>query len=74
MFYDLQNESDILENYSPNPVLNEYNHMIYMALSEFFFDSGLYSYFKAGVFRMHIANERVRLHTGIFYIKEKDLE
>ncbi|XP_053491753.1 phospholipid transfer protein [Ictalurus furcatus] len=59
MFYDLQNESDILENYSPNPVLNEYNHMIYMALSEYFFDSGLYSYFKAGVFRMHIANERM---------------
>ncbi|KAK2857825.1 hypothetical protein Q7C36_005744 [Tachysurus vachellii] len=59
MFYNLQNKDDILENYSVNPVLNEYNRMIYMALSEYFFDSGLYSYFKGGVFRMHIANERM---------------
>ncbi|KAI5619568.1 phospholipid transfer protein precursor [Silurus asotus] len=58
MFYDLQNETDILENFSVNPVLNEYNRMIYMALSEYFFDSGLHSYFKGGVFRMHIVNER----------------
>ncbi|KAI5109058.1 phospholipid transfer protein precursor, partial [Silurus meridionalis] len=59
MFYDLQNETDILENFSVNPVLNEYNRMIYMALSEYFFDSGLHSYFKGGVFRMHIVNERM---------------
>lgn len=70
MFYDLKNENDTLENFSVNPVLNEYNRMTYMALSEYFFDSGLYSYFKGGVFRMHIANERVRLHTGIFWIEE----
>lgn len=66
MFYDLNNENETLENYSVNPVLNEYNRMIYMSLSEYFFDSGLHSYYKGGVFRMHIANERVRLHTGIF--------
>lgn len=60
MFYNLQNKDDILENYSVNPLLNKYNRMIYMALSEYFFDSGLYSYFKGGVFNMHIANERVR--------------
>ncbi|XP_060775333.1 phospholipid transfer protein [Neoarius graeffei] len=59
MFYDLQNENDILENYSVSPVLNEYNRMIYMVLSEYFFDSGLYSYFKGGVFKMHIVNERM---------------
>lgn len=60
MFYDLQDKNDTLENYSVNPVLNENNRMIYMALSEYFFDSGLHSYFKGGVFRMHIVNERVR--------------
>ncbi|KAK3556913.1 hypothetical protein QTP70_022414 [Hemibagrus guttatus] len=59
MFYNLQDKDDILENYSVNPLLNKYNRMIYMALSEYFFDSGLYSYFKGGVFRMHIANERM---------------
>lgn len=62
MFYGLQNENDILENYSVSPVLNEYNRMIYMVLSEYFFDSGLYSYFKGGVFKMHIVNEQVRLN------------
>ncbi|XP_053354699.1 phospholipid transfer protein [Clarias gariepinus] len=59
MFYELKNENDTLENYSANPVLNEYSRMIYMALSEYFFDSGLHSYFKGGVFRMHVANERM---------------
>ncbi|KAB5584003.1 hypothetical protein PHYPO_G00102370 [Pangasianodon hypophthalmus] len=59
MFHNLQNESDILENFSVNPVLNKYNRMIYMAISEYFFDSGLYSYFRGGVFRMHVVNERM---------------
>lgn len=66
MFYDLKNVNDTLENYSVTPVLKEYNHMIYMALSEYFFDSGLYSYFKGGVFRMHVVNEQVRLHIRLF--------
>uniref|UniRef100_A0AAR2M0L1 Phospholipid transfer protein n=1 Tax=Pygocentrus nattereri TaxID=42514 RepID=A0AAR2M0L1_PYGNA len=59
MFYDLQNEKDTLVNYAVNPVVREYDRMIYLALSEYFFDSGLYSYFKGGVFRMHISNDRM---------------
>lgn len=71
MFYDLHNENNSLENYSVNPVFTEYNRMIYMALSEYFFDSGLYSYFKGGVFRMHIANDRVRTHRKNNFISRK---
>lgn len=62
MFYDLKNENETLVNYAVNPVVREYDRMIYLALSEFFFDSGLFSYFKGGLFQMQIANERVRHH------------
>lgn len=60
MFYDLKNENDTLVNNAVNPVLREYDRMVYLALSEYFFDSGLYSYFKGGLFQTQIANERVR--------------
>ncbi len=66
MFYDLKNENDTLVNYAVNPVVREYDRMIYLALSEFFFDSGLFAYFKGGLFKMQIANERVRHHPTHF--------
>lgn len=59
MFYDLKNENETLVNYAVNPVVREYDRMIYLALSEFFFDSGLFAYFKGGLFKMQIANERM---------------
>ncbi|XP_016312845.1 phospholipid transfer protein-like [Sinocyclocheilus anshuiensis] len=59
MFYDLKNENEMLVNYAVNPIVREYDRMIYLALSEFFFDSGLFSYFKGGLFQMQIANERM---------------
>uniref|UniRef100_W5JZR7 Phospholipid transfer protein n=1 Tax=Astyanax mexicanus TaxID=7994 RepID=W5JZR7_ASTMX len=59
MFYNLHNLNDTLTNYAGNPVVREYDRMIYLALSEYFFDSALYSYFKGGVFTMHIANDRM---------------
>ncbi|XP_062852734.1 phospholipid transfer protein [Trichomycterus rosablanca] len=59
MFYNLQNINDTLENTAANPVIRKYDRMIYLVLSEYFFDSGLYSYYKGGVFRMHISNERM---------------
>uniref|UniRef100_A0A673J8J9 Phospholipid transfer protein-like n=1 Tax=Sinocyclocheilus rhinocerous TaxID=307959 RepID=A0A673J8J9_9TELE len=59
MFYDLKNENETLVNYAVNPIVREYDRMIYLALSEFFFDSGLFSYFKGGLFQMQIANERM---------------
>uniref|UniRef100_A0A673J8F4 Phospholipid transfer protein-like n=1 Tax=Sinocyclocheilus rhinocerous TaxID=307959 RepID=A0A673J8F4_9TELE len=39
MFYDLKNENETLVNYAVNPIVREYDRMIYLALSEFFFDS-----------------------------------
>ncbi|XP_051985497.1 phospholipid transfer protein-like isoform X1 [Xyrauchen texanus] len=59
MFYDLKNENDTIVNYAVNPVMSEYDRMIYLGLSEYFFDSGLYSYYKGGLFQMQIANGRM---------------
>lgn len=61
MFFELGNESNTLVNYAINPIVREYDRMVYLALSEYFFDSGLYSYYKAGIFQMNIANERVSM-------------
>ncbi|XP_036387452.1 phospholipid transfer protein [Megalops cyprinoides] len=59
MFYDLNNENDTMVNYAVYPVVREYDRMVYLALSEYFFDSGMYAYYKAGVFKMQIAHERM---------------
>ncbi len=59
MFFDLSNQNETLVNYAVDPVIREYDRMVYLALSEFFFDSGMYSYFKAGVFEFDIVNEKV---------------
>lgn len=59
MFFDLSQQNATLANYAVDPVIREYDRMIYLALSEFFFDSGMYSYYTAGIFQMHIVNERV---------------
>ncbi|KAG1963329.1 phospholipid transfer protein [Pimephales promelas] len=59
MFYSLKNENDTLVNYAVNPVVREYDRMVYLSLSEYFFDSGLFSYFKGGLFQTRIANERM---------------
>uniref|UniRef100_A0A8C7CJ37 Phospholipid transfer protein n=1 Tax=Oncorhynchus kisutch TaxID=8019 RepID=A0A8C7CJ37_ONCKI len=59
MFFELGNENNTLVNYAVNPIVREYDRMVYLGLSEYFFDSGLYSYYKAGIFQMNIANERM---------------
>ncbi|XP_076025467.1 phospholipid transfer protein [Genypterus blacodes] len=59
MFFELANENNTLLNSAVDPVIREYNRMVYLALSEFFFDSGMFSYFKAGIFQMDIVNERM---------------
>uniref|UniRef100_A0A8C1CDM6 Phospholipid transfer protein n=1 Tax=Cyprinus carpio carpio TaxID=630221 RepID=A0A8C1CDM6_CYPCA len=56
MFYDLKNENETLVNNAVNPVLREYDRMVYLALSEYFFDSGLYSYFKGGLQKQLLLN------------------
>uniref|UniRef100_A0A669DU75 Phospholipid transfer protein n=1 Tax=Oreochromis niloticus TaxID=8128 RepID=A0A669DU75_ORENI len=59
MFFDLSHQNISLVNYAVEPVIKEYDRMVYLALSEFFFDSGLFSYYTAGVFQMHIVNEKM---------------
>ncbi|XP_068451433.1 phospholipid transfer protein [Clinocottus analis] len=59
MFYDLSNPNDTLVNYAVDPVIREYDRMVYLALSEYFFDSMLYSYYKAGIFQIYIVNEKM---------------
>lgn len=59
MFFDLSHPNDTLVNYAVDPVIREYDRMVYLALSEFFFDSGMFSYYKAGIFQMHIVNEKM---------------
>lgn len=59
MFFDLSNQNQPLVNYAVEPVIREYDRMVYLALSEFFFDSGMFAYYSAGIFQMHIVNEKV---------------
>ncbi|XP_049895328.1 phospholipid transfer protein isoform X2 [Epinephelus moara] len=59
MFFDLSDPNDTLANYAVDPVIREYDRMVYLALSEFFFDSGMFSYYKAGIFQIHIVNEKM---------------
>ncbi|XP_041813322.1 phospholipid transfer protein [Chelmon rostratus] len=59
MFFDLSNPNDTLVNYAVDPVIREYDRMVYLALSEFFFDSGMFSYYRAGIFQTHIVNEKM---------------
>uniref|UniRef100_A0A7N8XQ15 Phospholipid transfer protein n=1 Tax=Mastacembelus armatus TaxID=205130 RepID=A0A7N8XQ15_9TELE len=59
MFFDLSHQNDTLVNYAVDPVIREYDRMVYLALSEFFFDSGMFSYHTAGIFQMDIVNEKM---------------
>lgn len=73
MFFELGNENHTLKNSAVDPVIREYNRMVYLALSEFFFDSGMFSYFKAGIFQMDIVNERVRMPRNPSVILDHEL-
>ncbi|KAJ8259283.1 hypothetical protein COCON_G00182950 [Conger conger] len=59
MYYDRRNENDTIVNYAVPPVIREYDRMVYMALSEYFFDSGFHAYYKAKVFEMLITHEKM---------------
>uniref|UniRef100_A0A8C7Z1J6 Phospholipid transfer protein n=1 Tax=Oryzias sinensis TaxID=183150 RepID=A0A8C7Z1J6_9TELE len=59
MFFDLSHQNLTLVNYAVDPIIREYDRMVYLALSEFFFDSGMFSYYTAGIFQMDIVNEKM---------------
>lgn len=57
-FFQLANQSEAPQSWV-EPEISEYQRMVYLALSQVFFDSGLLAYYRAGVFEMNIANEKV---------------
>lgn len=59
MFFKLSDQNDTLMNQAIEPIISEYDRMVYLALSEFFFDSGMFSYYKAGIFQTDIVNEKM---------------
>lgn len=59
MFFSLAHENEHLPNRAVEPVVREYDRMVYLGLSEYFFDSGMYAYYKAGIFSMDIVNEKM---------------
>ncbi|XP_061688888.1 phospholipid transfer protein isoform X2 [Syngnathoides biaculeatus] len=59
MFFHLADERDTLVNSAAEPLIRDYERMVYLALSEYFFDSGLFSYYKAGIFQMNLTNDNM---------------
>lgn len=59
MVFGLQNQNLTLVNGAVEPQFSHLDRMIYLALSEFFFDSGLFSYFQAGIFHTRITSEKM---------------
>lgn len=68
MFYELKNENITLPNLAVNPLVKESDKMVYLALSEYFFDSGLDAYHKAEMFKTEISNGRVSKPNHIFIV------
>ncbi|XP_030067553.1 phospholipid transfer protein [Microcaecilia unicolor] len=59
MFFYLKNENDTLPNLAVSPVIKEHERMVYIGLSEYFFDSAMYAYYKADVLKINITEEKM---------------
>nr|XP_033770298.1 phospholipid transfer protein [Geotrypetes seraphini]XP_033770299.1 phospholipid transfer protein [Geotrypetes seraphini]XP_033770300.1 phospholipid transfer protein [Geotrypetes seraphini]XP_033770302.1 phospholipid transfer protein [Geotrypetes seraphini] len=59
MFFHLKNENDTLPNLAVSPVIKEQDRMVYVGLSEYFFDSAIYAYYKADVLKINITEEKM---------------
>ncbi|KAM9296071.1 phospholipid transfer protein isoform 1-T2 [Gastrophryne carolinensis] len=59
MFYSLNADNNTIPNTSPALYIKQKERMVYIALSEYFFDSGMYAYYQSGVLSLEIANEQV---------------
>lgn len=60
MFFPRVREDQELENHAVEPVIKETERMVYVAFSEYFFDSAMHSYFQAGVLTIELQGEKVR--------------
>uniref|UniRef100_H0Z6R7 Phospholipid transfer protein n=1 Tax=Taeniopygia guttata TaxID=59729 RepID=H0Z6R7_TAEGU len=59
MFFPRLREDQELENHAVEPVIKETERMVYVAFSEYFFDSAMHSYFQAGVLTIELQGEKV---------------
>lgn len=59
MFFPRARENQELENHAVEPVIKETERMVYVAFSEYFFDSAMHSYFQAGVLAIELQGEKV---------------
>lgn len=59
MFFYRAREDQELENHAVEPVIKETERMVYVAFSEYFFDSAMHAYFQASVLAMQLEGEKV---------------
>ncbi|POI23810.1 hypothetical protein CIB84_012443 [Bambusicola thoracicus] len=59
MFFYRAREDQELENHAVEPVIKETERMVYVAFSEYFFDSAMHAYFQAGVLAIQLEGEKV---------------
>ncbi|CAH2302464.1 phospholipid transfer [Pelobates cultripes] len=59
MFFSLTEPNQTLPNLSPALHIKQQERMVYIALSEYFFDSALYAYYQSGVLSLDIAGEQM---------------
>lgn len=59
MFFHRARENQELENHAVEPVIKETERMVYVAFSEYFFDSAMHAYFQAGVLAIELEGEKV---------------
>ncbi|XP_068006265.1 phospholipid transfer protein [Melanerpes formicivorus] len=59
MFFPRARENQELENHAVEPVIKETERMVYVAFSEYFFDSAMQAYFQAGVLAIELQGEKI---------------
>lgn len=59
MFFPLANENETLPNRATEPLIQGVQRMVYLSVSEYFFDSALFAYYQAGVLSMEIEGQKV---------------
>ncbi|XP_029469506.1 phospholipid transfer protein [Rhinatrema bivittatum] len=59
MFFHLNTENETLPNLAVSPVIKEQERMVYVGLSEYFFDSAMYAYYKADILQINITEEKM---------------
>uniref|UniRef100_A0A8D0H512 Phospholipid transfer protein n=1 Tax=Sphenodon punctatus TaxID=8508 RepID=A0A8D0H512_SPHPU len=59
MFFHMGSETKMPPNEAVEPVIKETERMVYVAVTEYFFDSAMFAYHQAGVLSMDITGEQV---------------